>query len=675
MREKYFCQFRMFVTFLLLTSLGVDSYAESVTYVQTSKSETKELSKPDGAKVVFNNTYNGTYNTQISEGNRMTYTFCGFDGCTITGITLKMRSNQSSGAGSLDIKVGDASIAKIDNAKFNSPVWYGAWSDNYVDIKPDFIGNPQKVGDNEYIVISIAATENSLYCQSVTIDYEIPAGYIESPTLPASCSFIESMMVEITNNMDGATIYYTTDGSLPSVDNGNVYTTPFTITETTTVKAVAVKEEDLSDIAEATYTKIEDYYQISFSINGTVDADNDIFMPYGGGLTDSSLPDVELPKNIKLKGWSRNMNSTETIVFPIIDIKEDLTLYAVFEQVGCFELVTDASALTEGDRVAIACPEYSKVISTSDMIINDVPCAVSTKVDMPDDALIPTEDTRVFVLHKNSDGSFMFEDGGKFLTCPEDDNRLSMQAPKQNMHLWTVTIADHGVATIKNNKYSRAVKYNSTNPRFACYASGQKSVSIYKEITPTTISTAYTPLQISAVGYSTMYLDKDVTIPTNVEAYLATEVGDGYIVMTQHRGLLPKETGIILKGDEGKYAFMHSEATAVVKSLLKGTLSNEYVSGGGYVLSVQDGVVGLYAAKLFDGKFLNNANKAYLPASVVPKELQSNGFRISVGSETCINRPSLEFDYLEGIYDLQGRKVLKMEKGIYIVNGKKVLVK
>ena len=352
-------------------------------------------------------------------------------------------------------------------------------------------------------------------------------------------------------------------------------------------------------------------------------------------------------------------------------------LYAVFEQVGCFELVTDVNALTEGDRVVIACPEFSKVISTADMIINGASCAVSTKVEFNDNALTPTEDTRVFVLHKNSDGSFMFEDGGKFLTCPEDDNRLSMQqTSKENKHLWTVSIADHGVATIKNNKYSRAVKYNSTDPRFACYASGQKPVSIYKEIIPTTISTTYTPLQISAVGYSTMYLDKDVTIPTNVEAYLATEVGDGYIVMTQHRGLLPKETGIILKGDEGKYAFMHSTTTAVVESLLEGTLSSEYVSGGGYVLSIQNGIVGLYAAQLTDGKFLNNANKAYLPASAVPTSLQSNGFRINMGGETDINQPSFEKNNSDvGIFDLQGRKVLQMEKEIYIVNGKKVLIK
>lgn len=508
---------------------------------------------------------------------------------------------------------------------------------------------------------------------SITINYTIDV--VTSPTIPASCTFMDSKTIAITNNTDGATIYYTTDGSEPSADNGTKYESPFTITETTTVKAIAVKEGESSDIVEATYTKIVDYYRVSFSINGAIDADNDILIPYDDNLTENSLPTVEHPGNIKMKGWAREANSTDIVTFPITNIKEDLILYAVFEQVGCFELVTDVNALTEGDRVVIACPEFSKVISTADMIINGASCAVSTKVEFNDNALTPTEDTRVFVLHKNSDGFFMFEDGGKFLTCPEDNNRLSMQAPKQNMHLWTVTIAD-GTTTIQNKEFRRGIKYYSADPRFACYASGQKPVSIYKEIIPTTISTTYTPLQISAAGYSTMYLDKDVTIPTTVEAYLATEVGNGYIVMTQYRGVLPRETGVILKGDEGKYAFLHSTTTAVVESLLEGTLSSEYVSGGGYVLSIQNGIVGLYAAQLTDGKFLNNANKAYLPASAVPTSLQSNGFRINMGGETDINQPSFEKNNSDvGIYDLQGRKVLQMDKGIYIVNGKKVLIK
>lgn len=625
--------------------------AQSITKCNIGDDITAEFSK--GSNPKYGPTY---YNTgtalRLYSGNTMTIS--GDDNVTINTVELVTQSEEYNVEKSSSVSIGKLTIkdtkATISYINSNSVTYTQGGSSGQVRIM------------SIKIIYSVD--------ESIVVSPSKP----ETPVLTESCEFFEKQMVEITNTTVGATIYYTTDGNDPSADNGTKYESPFTITETTTVKAIAVKEGESSDIVEATYTRIVDYYRVSFSINGAIDADDDILIPYDDNLTENSLPTVEHPGNIKMKGWAREANSTDIVTFPITNIKEDLILYAVFEQVGCFELVTDVNALTEGDRVVIACPEFSKVISTADMIINGASCAVSTKVEFNDNALTPTEDTRVFVLHKNSDGSFMFEDGGKFLTCPEDDNRLSMQAPKQNMHLWTVTIAD-GTTTIQNKKFRRGIKYYSADPRFACYASGQKPVSIYKEIIPTTISTTYTPLQISAVGYSTMYLDKDVTIPTNVEAYLATEVGDGYIVMTQHRGLLPKETGIILKGDEGKYAFMHSEATAVVKSLLKGTLSNEYVSGGGYVLSVQDGVVGLYAAKLFDGKFLNNANKAYLPASVVPKELQSNGFRISVGSETCINRPSLEFDYLEGIYDLQGRKVLKMEKGIYILNGKKVLVK
>lgn len=55
---------------------------------------------------------------------------------------------------------------------------------------------------------------------------------------PASQTFIGSLQVTITDGSAGAIIYYTTDGSTPSVSS-KVYSGPFTVTSTTTVKAVA----------------------------------------------------------------------------------------------------------------------------------------------------------------------------------------------------------------------------------------------------------------------------------------------------------------------------------------------------------------------------------------------------------------------------------------------------
>ena len=69
---------------------------------------------------------------------------------------------------------------------------------------------------------------------------------------PASCTFNEPLSVTITAE-SGATIYYTTDGSDPT-NESTQYNGPFTVSATTTVKAIAYVGEAYSNIATATYT-------------------------------------------------------------------------------------------------------------------------------------------------------------------------------------------------------------------------------------------------------------------------------------------------------------------------------------------------------------------------------------------------------------------------------------
>ena len=60
---------------------------------------------------------------------------------------------------------------------------------------------------------------------------------------PAAGSYQDAQTVTITCSTEGATIYYTTDGSTPSATNGVVYSSPITIDETTTLQAVAVNAD------------------------------------------------------------------------------------------------------------------------------------------------------------------------------------------------------------------------------------------------------------------------------------------------------------------------------------------------------------------------------------------------------------------------------------------------
>ena len=78
---------------------------------------------------------------------------------------------------------------------------------------------------------------------------------LDAPVIdPNGGSFSESCKVSITAQ-EGATIFYTTDGTDPTTDS-NKYTAPFTITEDATVKAIAIRENcHDSKIASAKFTK------------------------------------------------------------------------------------------------------------------------------------------------------------------------------------------------------------------------------------------------------------------------------------------------------------------------------------------------------------------------------------------------------------------------------------
>ena len=87
-------------------------------------------------------------------------------------------------------------------------------------------------------------------------NYNGNENYVASPTFsPATgTTFTESLAITLACSTTGATIRYTTDGSTPNQQSA-LYSAPISISETTTIKAIAYNDGNASSVASATYTK------------------------------------------------------------------------------------------------------------------------------------------------------------------------------------------------------------------------------------------------------------------------------------------------------------------------------------------------------------------------------------------------------------------------------------
>ena len=76
---------------------------------------------------------------------------------------------------------------------------------------------------------------------------------VNAPTISGTSPFEETTQVTMSGPA-GATIYYTTDGSVPT-SASTQYTEAITLSDTATVKAIAVKDGTSSSVASRTFTK------------------------------------------------------------------------------------------------------------------------------------------------------------------------------------------------------------------------------------------------------------------------------------------------------------------------------------------------------------------------------------------------------------------------------------
>ncbi len=182
---------------------------------------------------------------------------------------------------------------------------------------------------------------------------------------------------------------------------------------------------------------------------------------------------------------------------------------------------------------------------------------------------------------------------------------------------------------------------------------------------------AYSVVTISNVGYSTIYLPFDAVLPEGLTAYAVTATSATSATMTALDGIKANNGAILNGAPATKYVLTAGTVNSDWSTnLLEGSVADTEVTGEAYVLGTVNNVTGFYSALLTNGKFKNNAGRAYLPVAAGARFLSFD----FGGNETAIDELKGENGNVKTvIYDLSGRRVQKAQKGLYIVNGKVVI--
>lgn len=186
-------------------------------------------------------------------------------------------------------------------------------------------------------------------------------------------------------------------------------------------------------------------------------------------------------------------------------------------------------------------------------------------------------------------------------------------------------------------------------------------------------------------GYGTFYTDKNYVLPQGLTAFAYTSVnGDNSLNKSEEYvagDIVPANTAVVVKGAKGSYNYYNTEEVAtktIEKNLLKGVTTDTRIEAASgvkrYILTrADDGILAFYRTNT--GNINVKANRAYLE---VPTAMAVASFSLE-GTATGINNV-VTTAAKQGIYTIFGVRLnatttKELPAGIYIVDGKKVIVK
>lgn len=189
-----------------------------------------------------------------------------------------------------------------------------------------------------------------------------------------------------------------------------------------------------------------------------------------------------------------------------------------------------------------------------------------------------------------------------------------------------------------------------------------------------------TSLPVTFYGeYASFYSPVDLTLPSGVKAYTGKLNGDNTKLTLSEVDYVPANTGVILEyaefsSEPSKDFPILSTVTPVAETSLRGTVAAQSATAGTkLVLGKEDENWGIYAYGS-EGTVTLNGFKAYMDMPAGGGSVK--GFKFSFDDETAIEALTSALQSTDcTIYNLAGQRINRLQRGVNIVNGKKVLVK
>mgnify|MGYP002624035255 CR=1 FL=1 len=180
----------------------------------------------------------------------------------------------------------------------------------------------------------------------------------------------------------------------------------------------------------------------------------------------------------------------------------------------------------------------------------------------------------------------------------------------------------------------------------------------------------YVEKSISDAGYATFYSPYalDFSSVEGLTAYIVSDVSDETVTLTEVESV-PANTPVVLKADEDTYSIpVIANADAVGTNYLKVSDGTKVGGDDVFALAKKDGEVGFYAVS---NTVTIPAGKCYLDGTANAKSRLSLSFE----GEDATGIQTVKSSKADGVYyNLRGQRVVNPVKGIYILNGKKILV-